>query len=153
MGTYSQNPVWSTWKIMPNSADGSPMTSYGEPVHKKGCLHYISSTLDCLKEDTQACPRHGNATECLVPFSGNRDTCNPETFPFEGNRHCIRFWRCGNIIPNMPCWPMPAPKLWKSTSTILSGKAQKNLMRLNPELDISVSTQLGCILWHHSLAP
>lgn len=51
--------------------DGNPMTSHGAPfVHTS----FYVINLNCLKKDTQACPKHGNVTQHIVPISGNQLT-------------------------------------------------------------------------------
>lgn len=42
--------------------------------HRLYTLNFTSLTLNCLKKDTQACPKHGNVTQHIVPISGNQLT-------------------------------------------------------------------------------
>lgn len=62
-------------------------------------LHYISSTLNCQKEDPQACPKHMYNYSTYVPlrssFSRELDAVSDAD-------------SMGTLIPTMACWPMPA---------------------------------------------
>lgn len=137
--------------------DSRPMTSHGLPRRIKGaCLtrHQIWIVWRKMCRHTLSMGLQPSF-KMLLREPGYIH--NPKTFSFKGTQRCVRSWLYGDVIPTVPCWPMPACALWKSpaAATILSDLStvpQWDSMGLDPEKPKCISNQFRRILWHHSLA-